>query len=163
MVRGRPFEQIQFDPDDTGAVVARMRELADAHDGWINLLPGVPEEEVEQPTASVFSALFGTAQPPVSMCTWMPERPRTRRTGEATVGIMHPRGRFAASQLASMGVPVPPGWRVRQDHGRRGLILHPPSGATDRRVLDWMLRAGAALAMVPLTGRWQARVYPPRR
>ena len=149
-----------------------MDRLADAHDGWMNLLPGVPEEEAATPTASVFSALFGSAQPPVSMCTWMPEggpgaragrSRRTARTGgrEETIGIMHPRGRGAA-QLASSGAPVPPGWTIRQDHVRRGLIVRPARGTPHDALLSWMLAAGAALSVAPLTGRWKARFYLPR-
>lgn len=138
-----------------------MRALAEAHDGWINLLPGVPEEEAERPPRGVFSALFGSAQPPVSMCTWMPAA-AGGGAAEQSVGIMHPRGRHAAAQLAELGVPVPSGWRVSQDHARRGLIVHPPADGSPVEVLDWTLRAGAALAVVPLTGMWQARVFLPR-
>lgn len=135
-----------------------MRRLATARDGWINFLPGVPEEAVDAPSGGVFAALFGSAQPPVSMCTWMPAHGGRGQT----VGVMHPRGRAALSQLSSMGVTLPPGWQVGQDHGRRGLVLRPPQATPLDAVLDWLLRAGAALAMVPLTGTWQARVYLPR-
>lgn len=154
----RSVEEIEFVPPDVDAVLARMAKLSDAGDGWINLLPGVPEEEVEEPPRSVFTALFGTPEPPVSMCTWVPGR-----NGEApTVGISHPRGRLAARQLAALGVPVPDQWRVRQDHGRRGLVVRPPSGIPHADVLDWMLRAGRALAVMPLTASWLARVHLPR-
>ncbi len=156
------METIEFDPGTTDAVVARMEELASAGDGWINVLPGVPEEEVEEPPRGVFTALFGTAQPPVSMGTWVPAGGGRRDSGAETVGFMHPRGRRAVNQLASAGVMVPAGWRVGQDHPRRGLIVRPPSGTPHAEVLSWVLRAGAALAVVPLTGRWQARVYLPK-
>jgi hypothetical protein len=164
MARRRAVETIDFDPADQGDVVRQMELLDAAGDGWINLLPGVPEDEVEPPSGSIFSALFGTAQPPVSMCTWMPAGVVARRGGDltGTVGIMHPRGRDAVSQLRDAGVAVPPSWRVGQDHSRRGLILHPPGGAPLAEVLDWMVRAGTVLAIAPLTGRWQARVYLPR-
>lgn len=161
-VRGRrQTEQFEFRPPTTGAVLDRMRFLAETGDGWINLLPGVPDEEVEASPRGVFSALFGTAQAPVSMCTWMPTGAGRGAARGQSVGILHPRGRYAVAQLGELGVPVPPGWRTRQDHARRGLILHPPSGSDLADVLDWMLRAGAALAVVPLTGAWQARVYLP--
>lgn len=154
------MEQFEFRPPTTAAVLDRMEELSEAHDGWFNLLPGVPEEEVEPAPAGIFSSLFSSTQAPVSMCTWMPAG-RGRRSAGQSIGILHPRGRFAASQLASLGVPVPSGWRVLQDHARRGLIVLPSGGASASEVLDWMLRAGAALAVVPLTGTWQARVYLP--
>ena len=161
--RRRSVEQLEFRPPATAAVLELMRLLTEAHDGWINLLPGVPEEEVEPPSSGVFSALFGNAQAPVSMCTWMPAGSGRAGAGEQTVGLLHPRGRYAVAQLGRLGVAVPSGWRVGQDHARRGLILHPGAAASAPDVLDWMLRAGAALAVVPLTGMWQARVYMPRQ
>ncbi len=162
MARKRPIEQLVFLPDDVAPVLLRMDHLANAHDGWINLLPGMPEE-VEEPSVGLFSGLFGSARPPVTMCTWIPGRAQTYGEGEATIGFMHPRGKHAACQLGSLGVDVPSTWRVRQDHVRRGLILSPLSGASNSEVLEWILRAGAALAMVPLTGFWQARIYLPRK
>lgn len=156
----RQVEEFEFTPSATETVVEWMGYLAEMHDGWVNLLPGVPEEEVDEPPRTAFTALFGTAEPPVSMCTWMPARQGHDRDG-ATVGIVHPKGRHAASQLSEAGVPVPPGWRVGQDHPRRGLIVRPPAGEPHARVLDWVLRAGTALAAVPLTGTWKATVYLP--
>ncbi len=155
-------EELEFRPPTTGPVLDRMRALIEAHDGWLNLLPGVPEEEAEPPSQGIFSALFGNAQPPVSMCTWMPEGGGRGVPGEQTVGVLHPRGRHAVAQLAELGAPVPSSWRVSQDHSRRGLIVHPLPGASPPEVLDWMLRAGAVLAVVPLTGMWQARFFLPR-
>ena len=157
------MEQLEFRPPATAAVLEQMRVLTDAGDGWINLLPGVPEEEAEPPPQGFFAALFGSPGAPVSMCTWMPAGSGRAGAGEQTVGVLHPRGRDAAAQLARLGEGIPPGWRVSQDHARRGLILHPGAGDPASDVLDWMLRAGAALAVVPLTGMWQARVYLPRR
>lgn len=167
MAQRRAVEEVEFDPPRCEAVVDRMDRLAAAGEGWINLLPGVPREEAEQHSPGVLSGLLGPAQAPVSMCTWVPApapgaRRRPRRGDAETVGIMHARGRLAAGQLASLGVPVPAGWTVRQDHARRGLIVVPERGAPHARVLEWTLAAGAALAAVPLTGRWKARVYLPR-
>ncbi|MGH9092917.1 MAG: hypothetical protein ACRDZR_16295, partial [Acidimicrobiales bacterium] len=91
---------------------------------------------------------------------WMPAR-HGRRARGVTLGIMHQRGRRAVAQLEAVGIPLPEGWRVRQDHNRRGLIVLPPEWAPHAEVLAWALRAGAALAAAPLTGSWQARVYEP--
>jgi hypothetical protein len=157
------MERIEFRPPTSASVLERMRILSDAHDGWINLLPGVPEEEVVPSSSGVFSTLFGNAEAPVSMCTWMPAGSSRSGKREQTVGLLHPRGRDAVAQLARLEVAVPSVWRVGQDHPRRGLVLHPGAGASAQEVLDWMLRAGAALALVPLTGMWQARVYLPRQ
>jgi hypothetical protein len=75
------------------------------------------------------------------------------------LGILHQSGPKAARALAESGVAVPEGWVVLSDHPRRGLVVavHPDSAPLD--VLDWLLRAGAALTRVPLTGAWQAAVY----
>ena len=138
-----------------------MEQLSAAHDGWINLLPGVDEDEDRsggQPGA--LGGLFGPPQTPVAMCTWFP-RKKGRPAGESTIGIMHPRSRHAIAQLADLGAPLPTGWRVRQDHARRGLIVLAPPSVTNRSVLEWSLAAGALLSMVPLTGMWEARVYQP--
>jgi hypothetical protein len=154
--------EIEFSPDNTAPVVERMAMLSAAQDGWINLVPGVPDDDDTQDLArpSPFGALLGSAQSPLTMGTWMPAR-HGRRSREVTLGIMHPRGRRAVQQLAGMGIPLPEGWRVRQDHNRRGLILFPPETAPHADVLSWALRAGEALATTELTGSWQARVYEP--
>ena len=159
----RDVDRFELVPGAPGRVLEWMDRLTAAADGWINLMPGVDEEEAEQPTApGAFAAVFGPSQAPVTMCTWLPGR--RRRAGEgATVGIVHPRGRFAIRQLAELGVPLPDGWQVRQDHARRGLIVLAPAEAPHAGVLDWSLRAGAALVLVPLTGSWQAEVHQPAR
>lgn len=156
------MEELEFRPEDTAAVVERMAALSTAEDGWINLVPGVPDDDETEDLArpSAFGALLGSAQSPLTMGTWMPAR-HGRRPREVTLGIMHPRGRRAVQQLADMGIPLPGGWRVRQDHNRRGLIVFPPDSASHADVLSWALRAGAALATTELTGSWQARIYEP--
>jgi hypothetical protein len=159
--------EIELTPSDTSAVEAQMDRLTRAGAGWINLLPGVqaddPSAGDEPGRPSPFAGLFGPAQSAVTMVTWVPATTGRRGTEMANVGIMHPRGRKAAQRLAEMGAPVPVGWQVRQDHARRGLIVHVPAAVPAGEVLDWALRAGELLAAAPLTGSWQARVYEPRR
>ncbi|HVX22709.1 MAG TPA: hypothetical protein VHB02_15275 [Acidimicrobiales bacterium] len=165
----RRVQEVEFVPAQPQPVLDWMGRLARARDGWINLMPGVVDagadagaaEGGDPPRPSFFSSLFGSAQPPVTMCTWMPPRGGRHPGDEVTVGIMHPRGRYAVRQLAERGVGLPPGWRVRQDHARRGLVVMAPDVAPDAAVLEWTLRAGAALAAVDLTGSWKARVYLP--
>ena len=158
----REIERFEFVPEAPDRVLEWMDRLSAADDGWINLLPGVDEDEAEQPTSpGAFAALFGPSQASVTMCTWLPAR-RGRRDGQGpTVGIVHPRGRFAIRQLADLGVALPGGWIVSQDHARRGLIVVAPPGAPHADVLTWAIEAGAALAMIPLTGTWQAEVHQP--
>ncbi len=159
----RDVEEFEFDPADPGRVVAAMDRLSGAHDGWINLLPGVDEEEAPEPERSgPFTALFGSPQPPVTMGTWVPAK-KGRAGGDETLGIMHPRGRHAVTRLRDDGIALPEGWRVRQDHARRGLVVAVPGDVPHARVLDWAVRAGDDLAMVPLTGMWKAKVFLPSR
>ena len=159
---GRRVVEVEFVPEAAGVVVDHMARLAAAEDGWINLLPGVIEDdESEGPERpSALSALFGSPQAPVSMGTWFPAR-QDRRPREVTLGIVHPRGRRAVDQLRGMGIALPGDWRVRQDHARRGLIVLVPRSVPHPVVLDWALRAGEALATAPLSGSWQARIYEP--
>ncbi|MGP8060682.1 MAG: hypothetical protein ACLP9C_13745 [Acidimicrobiales bacterium] len=160
----RDTDEFEFDPAAPAAVLAAMDRLSAAHDGWINLLPGVDEEEAPEPEGrGPFTLLFGSPQAPVTMGTWMPAKRTRTGAGEETLGIMHPRGRHAIASLRADGLPLPQGWRVRQDHARRGLIVCVPAGTPHAQVLDWALRAGDALAMVPLTGMWRAKVFLPAK
>ena len=136
-----------FSPGAADRVIDEMARLAAARSGWINFLPGVLDEDVQEPgKPSAFSTLFGMSQAPVTMATWIPAKGGRRNGDEVTIGIMHPRGRYAIKQLAGLGVPLPDGWRVRQDHNRRGLIVLAPAAAANVDVLDWTCRASEALS-----------------
>ena len=156
----RAVDRFEFDPADLSRLLEVVAWLAAHRDGWLNLLPGVdtPAEPVEAP--GLF-AIFGSAQPPVSMCTWMPPGKGRHALDEVTVGIMHARGKRVLPELEAAGLGVPPGWRVWGDHPRRGLVVRIPTTAADREVLRWALAAGAQLCAVPMTGGWQAEVYQP--
>jgi hypothetical protein len=65
-----------------------------------------------------------------------------------------------AWKLRDLGLPLPEGWRITQDHPRRGLVAQVPAAADDHAVIDWLLRAAQAVCAVPSTGRWIASVYP---
>jgi hypothetical protein len=141
-----------------------MDLLAAARDGWINLLPGVPQEDVrEPPRQSALSGLFGPRLPDVTMATFMPPAGGRRATDSETIGLMHPIGKRALPLLREAGVPLPDGWRVKQDHVRRGLVVEVPASTSHARVLDWMLQAGTALCVERMTGTWRADVYWPGR
>jgi hypothetical protein len=152
---------IEFVPPDDGEVAVRLAEVRAAGDGWINLLPGVPEDSPDlEPPTGLFS-FFGSRQAPVTMATLMPVRLNRRSGDDLTVGLMHPTGAKAAARLADEGVVVPEGWVVRQDHARRGLLLSVPTATPGRDVIEWSVRAGTALCRAEMTGRWQAVVYLP--
>ena len=91
-----------------------------------------------------------------------PQKLTRRGLQGATVGMIHPAGRFAARQLTSLGVPLPEGWIVRQDNQRRGLIVAVAVDTPDREVLDWIIAAGTALCGLELSGEWRADIYLPK-
>jgi hypothetical protein len=138
-----------------------MARLAAAGDGWINLRPERREEDEEPltPRPGMF-AFLGGRQPVEVISTWMPARPDHHRP-EVTLGILHPQGRGTPAKLAAFGLALPAGWRVTQDHTRRGLILKGPAETDHAVVLDWVVRASQRLSLEPGTGRWRAEVFPP--
>jgi hypothetical protein len=157
----RQTKTIEFTPPDTGGVADELAALREAGDGWVNLLPGVADDEADiNPPAGLF-AFFGTRQPPVTMATVMPARLDKRTVEGMSVGLMHPTGAKSIARLAEAGVVVPGGWVVRQDHPRRGLVLRTAPDAVPGDIVTWCVQAGTALCMVDMTGQWQAVVYLP--
>lgn len=147
-----PPEQIDFALDNRSTVLARMERLHEIKKGWINLSPALDEDEDPPPRSSTFG-LFSGRGPDVPLCTWVPGPP-------VEVGIQHGAGPKAVDVLGNLGEPVPDGWRVTQDHSRRGLVAVVPDGIPDEQVLDWLLRAGTALAAhLKLAGWWRAAIY----
>ncbi|MGO8859337.1 MAG: hypothetical protein ACLQRH_01000 [Acidimicrobiales bacterium] len=158
----RDVDTFEFTPPAFERVAGYLHYLTEAGKGWINLLPGVDADEHERQSLSPgFFALFSNRQPPVTMCTLMPASPTKRATHGVTIGLLHPTGSKAVARLADSGVALPAGWLVRQDHARRGLVLLSAHGAPEDEIIDWSLRAGAALCREETTGQWQAEVYLP--
>jgi hypothetical protein len=156
----RSLERLEFWPDDPSVVVAKLETLVGARRGWCNLLPGVvDEDEDRRPTVQMpLAAMFGTRATGVAMGTIM--APHGRRSSTLTVGLLHPRGRRVVVQLAELGFPLRPEWRVTQDHARRGLVVEVPATEDLDALVRWLVGAGAAVCTVPLTGAWQAEVHP---
>jgi hypothetical protein len=152
-------EVLEADWEGMAAVVARMDDLATRQAGWVNLQPGIAPEDAPRADAGLFG-LFSGRGPVVPVATWTAPAPRRRGPPEPEqVGIQHPAGGRAAGLLADAGLGVPAGWRVVQDHPRRGLVVAVPPGTAHDEVLDWLLRATAHLSAVPVTGRWRATVH----
>lgn len=160
MTSRRQTKTLEFMPPDIDGVGDELAALGEAGDGWINLLPGVVEDADINPPTGLF-AFFGTRQPPVTMATVMPARLDRREVEGMSVGVMHPTGAKSVARLAEAGVEVPPGWVVRQDHPRRGLVLRTAPDTDPANIVTWCVEAGTALCMVDMTGRWQAVVYLP--
>ena len=147
-----PPEQIDFLLDDRATVLGHIERLQQSKKGWINLSPALDEDEEPPPRSSTFG-LFSGRGPDVPLCTWVPGPP-------VEIGIQHGAGAKAVQVLRDLGKPVPDGWRVTQDHSRRGLVVLVPDGTANDVVLDWLLDAGTALAShLKLAGWWRAAVY----
>ncbi len=157
----RATKTIEFTPPDVAGVADALAQLRRAGSGWVNLLPGIDEEAVDVEPPSGLFAFFGNRAPPVTMATVMPAKPDRRHTEGMTVGLMHPTGAKALARLAEVGVGLPEGWVVRQDHVRRGLVLRTPVDAPEADVITWCVRAGTALCRAEMTGQWRAVVYLP--
>lgn len=148
-------------PPDKGAVADALATARATGSGWVNLLPGIPENAVDPDPPSGLFAFFGNRAQPVTMATIMPPKKERRASAGLSVGIMHPTGAKAVVRLASFGVPLPEGWLVRQDHPRRGIVLETPVDVAESDVIAWCISAGTALCRVDMTGEWRAVVYEP--
>ena len=134
-----------------------MTRLDAAGRGWINLSPEAPDD-AEGPGSGMFS-FFSARGPAVPLCTWVAAHQRRGNRRPAQLGIQHPTGTRTAARLDSLGRGVPTGWRVSQDHPRRGLVIDVALDEPDAAVLAWLLDAGDALCGVDVTGAWLADVY----
>lgn len=154
---GREPERLRFSLHDPAAALERMTRMTEQRRGWANFQPEVPDD-VDVPQPGLFG-VFAARGPAVPLCTWVVETERRGRRRPASLGVQHSTGTRAAARLSDSGHPVPAGWRVSQDHPRRGLVVDVIAGAGPPAILDWLLGAGVALCPLPLTGWWQGVFY----
>jgi hypothetical protein len=154
----RSPEVIEFGDDDRGAVLARMEELVGGG-GWINLRP-VLDPDVLPPRGSALFGIFSSRGPIVPLATWTPAGLSKRET-YVSLGLQHGTGTKAAARLHDRGVPVADTWRVLRDSPKGGLVIGVPAADPNDDVLDWLLRAGRALAPIDNRGRWVALIHRP--
>lgn len=152
-----PDEVLVFDRRHLDPVVALMRPLAAARDGWLVVDPGVDVEDLVPP--SNLLGLFTGRGSDVPQCSWVPGERRRGRPTPLSVGVQHGAGRRARPALVEHGIHVPAGWTVVSDHPKRGLVLQVPDEAPHAEVLGWLLQAASALSRVPLDDEWRASVY----
>jgi hypothetical protein len=149
------FEFSRFEPV---AVVRRMEELARSLDGWINLQPNLEPDDVPSSGLGILS-IFSARGPAIPLLTWTPGERSRRGTTPAEVGIQHPAGSRAVPLLRDRGIDVPPGWTVVQDNPKRGLVVRPSAEAGPTDIVEWLLRATAALCPYELPTSWLATVH----
>lgn len=145
-------------PEAPSEVLDWMKSLSPDATGWVVLQPGI-SPETPLPSKPGILAMFGTQSPDVPVCTWIPGKIRHGIAAPVSIGIAHHAGQRALPVLAGAGIALPAGWRVAQDHPRRGLVLRVPPDAPDTEVLTWIFAAGRALTPVPLTGDWLVTVF----
>lgn len=163
-------EQLVFRPGEPGEVLALMARLEEQDGGWLNLSP-LPEEETAAPRRQWLPHLFDLlldAGPDVPVCTWMPARRMpdgatgkrgSRGVPTTSIGVQHPSGQRAIERLQQAGIDPPAGWRVVQDHPRRGMVFAAPAGADHRSTLEWLVRAGDFLSLGPPASSWVATAH----
>ena len=147
--------------DDRARVVAVMDDIATgpSGSGWLTLDPEF-DERFPPPSQTTFGRLVSGRGPVVPRATWVPADIERRRPEPMSVGVLHATGARSVSRLADdHGIEIPDRWRVAADHSKRGLVLYVPIDVAHREVLDWTLRAAAALTRIPLTGHWRAAVH----
>lgn len=153
--------EFEFRADDTGTVLAHMDRLGRAHRGWLNLQPGIREEDTPAPPTAL-GLIFSSSRYEVPVCTWVAGRLGRHGAEPDSLGIQHGSGPRAVRRLASMELELPEGWRWVQDNPLRGLVVRTPPDTPHPQQLGWLLDAGAALTKIPLTGDWRALVYEGR-
>ena len=157
MTRARP-EELEFVPGDLGDLLARLAEIKASGTGWVNLRPVIDREDEPPPPGPL--AIFGGSPHKVPLATWAPGTRAPNGTVRPTaVGLQHSSGPRVVARLRGLGLPLPEGWRVTQDHPRRGLVARLSTESSDAEAVDWLVRAGTALCAVPATGRWRASMH----
>ena len=160
---------VDFTSDDLAPVLREMAPLGASRAGWVNVKPRPEEDPAEFMTEFAPTpvpaplGVFSRRRTTAVEGTWIPGQRTKRGVDPASVGLEHPAGRFAVRQLRDAGCPVPEGWKVIVDHARRGLVLSVPERedpeAQQELILSWLVRAATTLALVPMTGRWQAEIH----
>lgn len=150
---------VEFDETRRTPVVEHMVELAASRRGWINFTPGLDVDE-PPPQRSALANLIGARGPDVPLATWT--APGKKARDASTIGIHHAQGPKIVRHLDDQRIPVLDGWRVLQDHPKRGLVCAVPTTTDPTQldiILEWLLRATGALCRVRRTGEWRALVY----
>lgn len=149
---------IQFRTGDFEEVKEAMAQAANRTDGslWLRFQPWVDDEHMPVPKG--LAGLFSSRGPQIPEATWIPAQGSGNQAEPTQVGIRHATGPGALDRLTASGVRPPSGWKLIQEHTKRGLVFGIPPGDPFDLAIDYVLGACAVLAMVPTDDRWTARV-----
>ena len=157
---GGSSEVVPFTPGDLAPLLARLAEVVQARDGWVNLRP---EPDDDEPAGTpVRAGLFGLVSgrgPRLPVGTWVPGADGGRRPEPDSLGLQHSGGPKAARRLVEAGVTPPDGATVLSDHPRRGLVLAIPRGTRPEVFVGWLLTAARVLSPDPLPDTWSAVIH----
>ena len=149
---------IRFLRSDRAEVIGEMEKVGSRRDGkaWFNLVPFIHEDDLV-PESGLVKA-FSAKGPVIPRGTWVPPSERRGKIRPGKVGLEHPRGRYAVSQLADLGVALPDGFKTKQDHARRGDVRTGLAKVEQCLDLVFLIEAAGALAEVPVGDRWIGQV-----
>jgi hypothetical protein len=156
-------EMVEFTPDDVQEVARHLAVVIERGEGWVNIEPIVGEvamDEIRRTAPPAVIRMFSGKGGKIPFGTFVPGD--HRKDTNAQVGLEHGAGPRALSRLREAGVPLPDGWRMRQDHGRRGIVCDVPRDEQPDTIVRWIVDASTQLCEIVLTGWWTAVVNLPR-
>ena len=156
-------QMIEFTPDDIDAVVGQLAVVIERGAGWLNIEPIVGEvamDEIRRSAPPAIVRVFSGRGGKIPFGTFVPGEPG--KAGLGQVGLEHSAGPRALQQLREAGIVLPAGWRMRQDHGKRGIVCDVPRDEAPDTIVRWILDASVNLCEIDLTGWWTAVISSPK-
>lgn len=151
---------LRFDADDPTDLVVAVEALLEAgRGGWVNVEPDVDDDDAVDDDQFGLFKLFSARGPAVPMATVVAPHLGGRRPVPASIGLQHGAGPKALDQLADGGVRPGSGWRQRQDHPKRGLVLELPADVAGDEVVAFVIEACRCLCPFPTGRRWYAMIH----
>jgi hypothetical protein len=156
-------QMIEFTPDDIDAVVQGVAGMIERGVGWMNIEPIVGEvamDEIRRRAAPAIVRVFSGRGGKIPFGTFVPGDHRKDKLGQ--VGLEHSAGPRGLQQLRDAGIVLPAGWRMRQDHSKRGIVCDVPREESPDVIVRWILDASLQLCEIDLTGWWTAVISVPK-
>jgi hypothetical protein len=156
-------QMIEFTPDDIESVAQALGVVIERGAGWLNIEPIVGEvamDEIRRTAPPAMVRMFSGRGGKIPFGTFVPGD--HRKGGLGQVGLEHSAGPRGLNQLRDAGVVLPAGWRMRQDHGKRGIVCDVPRDEAPAVIVRWMLDASVQLCEIDLTGWWTAVISLPK-